>query len=274
MKTFFTLAFTSLLFFGQAQDVLDCKKDLSYDTKAKFFYKKGDESKTPVSGNAVCYPKKGMVNRGKLVNGKWDGLVTGYKDEHVVGKAYYKNGELNGPMVCYADNGKTKDSTVYVNDNKKYSYLVKFGKNGNRIQTTEKNFETNKTVYTYYETVNNMEYISLINRYTGKKKDGVQEYFKGESEAAGSLFTYSTEDQVYVNGDLKKITYYDHGRKYKVNDYSDGKLAMQNDIDENGNIAASYPLKRGKKHGTAVIYSPNNEKPTNAQYSRGKLVTK
>lgn len=273
MKTIFTIAFASLMFSGQAQDTLDCKKDLSYESKGGFYYKKGDDSKAPVTGNAICHPKKGMVNRGRLVNGKWNGLVTGYEDGKVVGKAHYKNGLMDGLKLCYADNGKTKDSSIYADGDLRYAYTVKF-KNGNRTETKEMNMETNTTVYTYYDRINGMEYVAEVNRFKGAKKDGLQEIMKGESDAPGSLFTYTAEEQKYVDGELKTITYYDHGKKYKVNDYSDGKLAIQNDIDENGNVSASYPLKKGKKHGTAIIYNANGEKPTSAEYARGKLVMK
>lgn len=267
-------AFTALIFGAGAQDALDCKKDLSYDSKGNFYYKRGDDSKAPVTGNAVCYPKKGMVNRGRLVNGKWDGKVTGYKNDRMVGKAHYKNGVLDGLKVCYTENGRIKDSTIYSGGNPRYAYEVKFDKNGNRSMVTERNMDENTSVVTHYKRVNNMEYVSEIHRFRGKEKDGLQEYMSGSSDAPGSLLTLTTKEEKYTDGELKTITYYDKGARCKVNDYVDGKLSMQNDIGADGNVSASYPLKGGKKHGTAVIYSADGSKPTSAEYSRGKLVTK
>lgn len=267
-----TTAFTASLFLSHAQ-ALDCKKDLSYDSKTKVYYKKGDDSKTPVSGEAVCHPKKGMINKGKLVNGKWDGTVTGYKNDRVVGKANYKNGLMDGLKICYADNGRTKDSTIYREGNVAYSYEAKLDKSGNRKHVIEKNMDASTMVCTDYDHANGMEYISEIHRYRSGKKDGLQEYYTGSSDAPGSLLTYMEKEEKYVDGELKTITYYDKGVKYKVNDYADGKLAMQNDIGANGEISASYPLKRGKKHGTAVIYSQNGQKPTSQEYARGKPVS-
>ena len=274
MKTLITLAFTSAMFFCQAQDALDCKKDLSYDKTGKFYYKKGDDSKTPFSGNAVCTPKGGMVNKGKLVNGKWNGTVTGYKDDKVVGKANYKAGVYDGLKMCYTDEGKTKDSIIYNDGNMIYSYEAKHDKDGYLKSQKVTDYEKNSCEMYDYKTVNKMTYISDIARYNkAKKKDGVQEHFIGESDKPGSLLFYTYQEEKYNNGELVTKTYFNKGKKYRVDDYADGKLSMQNDIGEDGNVTASYPLKCGKKHGTAVVYNANGEKPVSQEYKKGKLVT-
>lgn len=274
MKTLITFAFTSMMIFCHAQDALDCKKDLAYDNTGKFYYKKGDDSKTPYSGNAVCTPKHGMVNKGKLVNGKWNGIVTGYKNEKVIGKANYKNGVYDGLRICYTDQGKTMDSTIYQEGNKVYSYEASHNKEGYLKSQKITNYENNTCEMYSYNTVNKMTYITEIARYNrNKKKDGIQEYFKGESDKPGSLLFYTYQEEKYNNGVIVTKTYFNKGKKYRVDDYADGKLSMQNDINEDGFVTASYPLKGGKKHGTAIVYNEKGDQPTSQQYSRGKLVT-
>lgn len=273
MKTIITFAFLSAMLSGYAQDTLNCKKDLKYDKKQGFYYKKGDEAKTPVSGNAICFPKRGMVNRGKLVNGKWDGTVYGYKKGHLIGKSNYKNGVQDGLRICYAENGKTKDSLVYRDGNVEYAYKARYNKAGSKTREEKVNVGNNTSEIYVYETVNNISYTSEIKRLKATKKDGLQEYMQGESDAPGSLFTYTYQEDNYENGKLKTRTYYNKGKKYQVDDYVDGKLTMQNDI-TNGLVTASYPLKCGKKHGTAVIYDKNGKNPVNEEYKRGNPVVK
>jgi len=274
MKTIFTFTIMLAGIFCNAQDTLDCKKDLSYDKKEQFFYKKGDDAQKPVTGPAVCYPKKGQVNKGKLVNGKWDGAVKGYSSETgtLVGKAQYRNGVLNGPKICYTETGKLKDSLVYDEGTLLYARYAKFDKEGNRTQLTESDEKQHTSTCYHYGNVDKREYISEVHRMKGGKKDGIQEKMGYEAEAGGSIFTFTEVEDLYRDGDQVKRTYYDHGVKYRIDDYADGKPAMENTISADGRVAASYPLKGGKRHGSAIIYDGKGGS-SKQEYSRGKLVT-
>jgi|GEM_PF-6797885 len=275
MKTIFTFTFVIAALSVGAQDTLDCKKDLSYDKKQQVFYKKGDDSKTPVTGAAVCYPKKGQVNKGKLVQGKWDGTVKGYDLEtgRLVGKANYRNGVLNGAKTCYTDQGRSKDSLVYDEGDLVYSRYTTFDKAGNRTQLTESDQKKKTSTCYHYGTFEKREYLSEIHRMKGKKRDGVQEKMGYESEAGGSIFTFTEVEDLYRDGEQIKRTYYNRGVKYRIDDYSKGKPTMENTIGTDGQVAASYTLKGGKRHGKAIIYDGKGGSSTQ-EYSKGKPVNK
>jgi hypothetical protein len=114
-----------------AQDTLDCKKDLMWDSKERVYYKSNDLTKRKVTGPAKCYPQKDYENRGYLLNGAWEGIVYGYKASKLIGKANYKGGIVHGFDVRFEETGEISDSAFYDNGNLIYQKTYKRETNQN-----------------------------------------------------------------------------------------------------------------------------------------------
>jgi antitoxin component YwqK of YwqJK toxin-antitoxin module len=260
MKTLFKLLAVSFLLPLNAQDTLNCKDDLVWDKGEKYYYRKNDETKTGVSSPAKCFPCKTCVNKGYLKNGRWDGMVYGYKDGNLIGRIFYEDNAERGYSLKFNSNGALTDSTVFDKNGYIYSLTRGFNKKNELDYTSEHCYKNDTSVVTYYAQSTLVgEYVYLVRRFKSKKRHGIQEHYE-EEVINGKPVVYLSETQEFQLGKLTgKVTQYEDGIKSTEYDYVDGVKTKETWFDLNGNVDAVYSYKNGKRDGKVTFYKPNGE---------------
>jgi antitoxin component YwqK of YwqJK toxin-antitoxin module len=157
----------------------------------------------------------------------------------------YKDGNLNGLIKHYYDNGAVECSYEFINDKKKDGEIINFFPNGQiaaKRQVVGGKYENE--AYTYYTSGKVKELLF----YKNDKLDHVI-YTKdntGKELTIGSL----------KNGSGSRITYHPDGKIEAVSVYKDGKLIWKPlSLDSLGNIRSSGDLIDGK--GYHIRYYDN-----------------
>lgn len=263
MKTSLLL---TILFFSIkpffAQDTLDCKKDLMWESKERFYYLSNDATKAKVTGPAKCYPQKEYENRGYLKNGAWEGIVYGYKADKLIGKVNYKAGILHGFDVRYDENNKVIDSAFYNEGN--LTYQKKHVRDSNldikRIEEFKLVNDTAISVRIDYD--NNEPQFYDRTSYLKNKKEGlfIQYNCNGDLKQEDD-FDYFLR-AIYHEGKLVKKINYEGNLPIEEEFYTDGKLVKritysnnQGDFGKADKIESEINFLNKKRHGEAKFYA-------------------
>ncbi|MFN3916210.1 MAG: toxin-antitoxin system YwqK family antitoxin [Flavobacteriales bacterium] len=273
MKTLIKLLAVCFLLPLSAQDTLNCKDDLIWDKDGKYYYRKNDETKTGVTSPAKCFPCKTCINKGNLKNGRWNGMVYGYKDGNLIGRLFYADNAERGYIIKFNLNGALIDSTVFDKNGYTYNLTKGFNKNNELDYISEYCYKNDTSVVRYYAHDANVgEYVQLVRRFKGKKKHGIQEHYDTEFlNNKPKIFLIETEE--YNLGKLSgKVTQYEEGLKSTEYEYTDGVKTKEIWFDLSGNIEIVYSYKDGKRHGTATHYNLDGSIEFTEEYKNNKLV--
>lgn len=261
---------TSLL---KAQDTLSCKKELTWDKSARFYYKTGDLSKQKYTGPAKCYPQKGFENRGSLINGNWEGIVYGYKENRLIGFATFKDGFNNGLTIRLDEKDRVKDSSIYDMGTLIFSKTIKRNKYDVLEKVTE--FSNHKDTLIYKNFTFDEEIASELTEerfFKGKRNGLYGSYFYG-SNGKGETGFFPTHEIFYKDGTKTFERSYDNGELYEENQYLAGKISKKiiyfGAIDL---IESEIPFMNGKIHGEVKHYDELGKLVSIEKYEKGKLI--
>jgi antitoxin component YwqK of YwqJK toxin-antitoxin module len=258
----------------QSQTVLDCKKDLMWDSKEKRYYKKDDPTKMGYSGLAQCSPQKNVINKGNLLNGNWHGTVSGFKGEILIGSIQFNEGIVHGAEVRFYENGKVKDSMHAVQGNYTYKKSIEYDKNGMLFSILETDFEVDTSVlYEFSSATSSGFEEQAFLQYSIRKKGNVihgnQETFDYR-EGNGTWNAIPLVSDYYENGVKMSTTSYFNGKKELTKEYKDGKVVTELRFStQHGKLIEKTPYKNGKKHGISYFYDENGDVILETRFENG-----
>lgn len=272
ISLFFVVLYLSASYL-KAQDTLSCKKELTWDKTARFYYKIGDASKQKYTGPAKCYPQKGFENRGSLVNGNWEGMVLGYKENRLIGFATFKDGFYNGLTLKMDEQGRTKDSSIYDMGTLIFSKTLKRNKYDVLEKVTEFSNHKDTMIYKNFTFEEEIASELTIDRFYKGKRNGLYgSYFYG-SNNKGEMGFFPTHETFYKDGTKTFERSYDSGELYEENQYLAGKISKKIIYFGAINLIESeIPFVNGKIHGEVKHYDEVGKLVSIEKYEKGKLI--
>ena len=206
-------------------------------------------SKGYLNGEKITYHGDGKTIKSKatIKNGKADGIVYSYSyDGKLESEKGMKDGADEGLERHYDETGKVIAETIYKNGKAEGKSFALYNKGSSDAHTETKYYKNGILDGDYSEIYENGT-VKVKGKYLNGKKEGIWEIRKQD----GSL-KQPTEE--FKNGNVVK----------RFNYFSDGKLEMERNYDENG-----------KQHGAEKKYDRETGKPkSELNYVHGKQVGK